>query len=607
MGRSMEYPLVYEHSLHTSRQFETVRMSEAFLMFTIDGPPGEIEIQDMCQFRTSGFTIDMTSAAIRDAIEVTRALEIRYLWIDALCIVQDDKEDWERESGEMASIYQHAYLTICAAASESVREGFLERYNQSIHVNFQSIINPHVRGAYNLCWHGAIEQPHFADYDYNDFDIDESYWNTRGWTFQEMKMSQRLLLFGRRKLHFWSSTLSWMENETTRSTSYDRISCNSMVIHDLDQSRLSGWLDLIQFYTERALSNHSDKLPAISGLAALASGGHSEHYLAGIREGEMYRDLMWASGETYYWKRDKMPKAQLLHLLQSPDPYIAPSWSWASHFGEIETITGTGRHMFGNRTLSNFAKGYDKLEAWTQKSGLNPYGQISDGALEYSGSVMALSKPLGPAGGKRWNLREYRDTNYSILIWLDWHPDGDEEPVDDLSCILLGTCHPLGEENIQWKYYSMPESDSGSETDDQYPRVTTNPDYGSDGQGLPLSDEEGNDGDEEWYDDSSSAGGQKTLGSPEAKPATLHDSQDHDSITESSTEEEEEEDGEEEKHEDEEEEAEERVAFGLVIHPASKPGKFFRVGIWTSVRREQNYSAVLNAFRSRPSTSIELI
>lgn len=53
----------------------------------------------------------------QDAITVTRRLGLRYLWIDSLCIVQDDAQDWEREAANMAVIFESAYLTIAATAA----------------------------------------------------------------------------------------------------------------------------------------------------------------------------------------------------------------------------------------------------------------------------------------------------------------------------------------------------------------------------------------------------------------------------------------------------------------------------------------------------------
>ncbi|KAH8163482.1 hypothetical protein CIB48_g4761 [Xylaria polymorpha] len=53
----------------------------------------------------AGFSLDELTSAVHDAVEVTRALSISYLWVDALCIIQDDVSDWEKESSAMADVY----------------------------------------------------------------------------------------------------------------------------------------------------------------------------------------------------------------------------------------------------------------------------------------------------------------------------------------------------------------------------------------------------------------------------------------------------------------------------------------------------------------------
>jgi len=63
---------------------------------------------------------------LSDAIKVCREIGMRYIWIDALCIVQDDPKDKAREIGQMGRIYKDATLTIMAASAKSVYEGFLD-------------------------------------------------------------------------------------------------------------------------------------------------------------------------------------------------------------------------------------------------------------------------------------------------------------------------------------------------------------------------------------------------------------------------------------------------------------------------------------------------
>ncbi|KAK9782648.1 putative Heterokaryon incompatibility domain-containing protein [Seiridium cardinale] len=66
-------------------------------------------------------------ATIRDVIELTRHLGVRYLWVDALCIVQDDTQDWIHESAQMATVYAHAFLTISASSVANSRHSFLHQ------------------------------------------------------------------------------------------------------------------------------------------------------------------------------------------------------------------------------------------------------------------------------------------------------------------------------------------------------------------------------------------------------------------------------------------------------------------------------------------------
>jgi hypothetical protein len=70
--------------------------------------------------------LDMSTLpkTFRDAIEITRALGVKYLWIDSLCILQDDMEDWENESARMTRVYHDAYLVLAASQSESASGGF---------------------------------------------------------------------------------------------------------------------------------------------------------------------------------------------------------------------------------------------------------------------------------------------------------------------------------------------------------------------------------------------------------------------------------------------------------------------------------------------------
>jgi hypothetical protein len=67
--------------------------------------------------------------SLQDAIIVTENLDLKLLWIDALCIVQDDAMDKAIEISTMPAVYSQAAVTILASRAESVRDGFLHMRN----------------------------------------------------------------------------------------------------------------------------------------------------------------------------------------------------------------------------------------------------------------------------------------------------------------------------------------------------------------------------------------------------------------------------------------------------------------------------------------------
>jgi hypothetical protein len=92
--------------------------------------------------RQNGMAMQALPPTFRDAIEVTRRLGYRYLWIDSLCILQDSYKDWEMESALMQEYYQNSILTIALDTTPGDHCGFLNRVRElnssSISIPFQS-------------------------------------------------------------------------------------------------------------------------------------------------------------------------------------------------------------------------------------------------------------------------------------------------------------------------------------------------------------------------------------------------------------------------------------------------------------------------------------
>jgi len=139
----------------------------------------------------------------RDAITIVRKLSFRYLWIDALCIIQDSEEDWQKEAAVMDRVYANAALTIsCADSANSWSGIFVQRKRQrSIPLHLPAYSDLRLQDL-----HVSVLEDSKDVYS----DLEESVVNGRAWTLQERLMS-------RANLHFMNEALIWECRTHTRT------------------------------------------------------------------------------------------------------------------------------------------------------------------------------------------------------------------------------------------------------------------------------------------------------------------------------------------------------------------------------------------------------
>jgi len=111
--------------LHVTDKARKERGPYLALSYCWGGPQPIITIKSSIEKLKSGLAISTLPQTIKDAIEVTRWFGLRFLWIDSLCIIQDDIVDKESEIQNMGQIYKHSTITIAASASSTVTHGFL--------------------------------------------------------------------------------------------------------------------------------------------------------------------------------------------------------------------------------------------------------------------------------------------------------------------------------------------------------------------------------------------------------------------------------------------------------------------------------------------------
>ena len=234
---------------------------------------------------------------LRDAIVIASHLGFQYMWIDALCIVQDSHEGWEwkQESAKMNQIYGNATLTIAAAAASSTTEGIF------------SFGGTQTQPTCSLPWQLRDGQVGSVDVEaYETETSSEESLDSRAWALQESLISPRLLRYG-------TSQMSWKCNQIEENA-------NGPLISRAKQptSKSESWTSIVTDYTARTLTYNSDRLAALEGYAKLLGTRNPyDEYLFGLWKSELLEQLLWYRST----KSNPSPR---------PQSHSAPSWSWAS-------------------------------------------------------------------------------------------------------------------------------------------------------------------------------------------------------------------------------------------------------------------------------------
>ncbi|KAK4096566.1 HET-domain-containing protein, partial [Parathielavia hyrcaniae] len=126
--------------------------------------------------RKLGFSYDDLPKTFQDAIQVTRALQKQYLWIDALCIIQGPDGDWDSEAKTMADIFACAYCTSAASSARGWGDGFLKPQSEPPDIRVLRIPSTPTCA---------------CDFD----DVDDGPHMKRAWVLQERVLSRRIIHF----------------------------------------------------------------------------------------------------------------------------------------------------------------------------------------------------------------------------------------------------------------------------------------------------------------------------------------------------------------------------------------------------------------------------
>ncbi|KAI0490401.1 heterokaryon incompatibility protein-domain-containing protein [Xylaria cf. heliscus] len=388
------------------------------------------------RYRMEGFHCNEASECLRDAIKVARALDIPFLWVDALCIIQGDRDDWATQCEQMALVYQHAFVTICTPGSLSCRQGFLYRNHPAIEVRFHSRVDEEVCGSYKIRYIGS---PSYGGHEYVACDLSDSNWSRRAWTFQEYAMSKRLIVFGVVNLHYHERGIMHVEGDAQSDQFFLSMDMANLLSNPENDDERDSWLaDMIPGYSGRLLTNATDKLPAIAGVAKLVTGNRADDYFAGIRKSELVRDLFWTPSCGNWTDKWEDRDVVLNRLLEGT--LNVPSFSWASrskHVGYFQTEFPVSRRKF-----RDYAVAYVNATLSVQHNSLNAFGEVESGSLVMTTRLVDVPADVRPLEDRGWRKKRWRANEqgqYVAYLTLDWKAESSGE-FTNLRLLLIGSC-----------------------------------------------------------------------------------------------------------------------------------------------------------------------
>ncbi|KAJ2898664.1 heterokaryon incompatibility protein-domain-containing protein [Zalerion maritima] len=464
----------------------------ATLSYCWGGPQSIVLTRDNCEcLEREGIAVSRLGATIQDAIWVCIKLDIDYIWVDALCILQDNFIEQHREISQMASYYQNSIVTLCAASAPSSAHGFLTPQSDSTSASPSAppsgseppsayragpfsmkimemprtlpthgggmdeprrrlLSNDIVKQA--RCLAGATSYIQLLSLNDSNNRPQEPI-SLRGWTLQEALMSTRLLIFSSRQL-YWCCRETYVacggpdgfdKSHVIRpDCSGGNCVCGVSLVHKYPNvDRVAGiftlgqlntsstdsqWELAVSGYSRRTLSEATDKLKAFSGVASILGGQFRARW----------PDVKYVAG---LWFTPEVPRSffrQLMWTSETPKTatrpsdtaYRAPTWSWASIDGSVRHFHRAVEAFYYNNPTPSVEEVSVQLISET-----SPFGEISGATVTMMGKVTPYPRnlvqiSLEGSGGDKDQMREIiREQN----LW------GKRPPFDDEIVVVPDT------------------------------------------------------------------------------------------------------------------------------------------------------------------------
>lgn len=435
-----------------------------------DIPPLQTTSQSIHQFKSS-ISLDDLPKTFLDACNTTRKLGHEYLWVDALCIAQDDPEDWAIEAGRLPSIYGNSFLTIAASAAENAAQGLF-------HANEERDRNAWLPALIHRSW-GAQFSGDFYVCDYRDWwtKLGDSPLNRRGWAFQERILSPRVLHLGLEQVAFECPSMTACERLPFGNLGRIHGEMGGpgsnmkrfLASESGEGQRVPGvvdvlveWNELVRNYAHGRFTVETDKIVALTGVVdsfanLFDRAMHSENSQAVQPDDDTSKEAKETKEEKMDPEDDSdeslkqnlfvgglwRPRIEMqlawratskvqAHQLSGnappgfgtrPQAYVAPTWSWCSlNHAPVEPQQSNPSHKALTEVLEVKINPTPRLNTSTQESGLKyccapeSFLRLRCSLVPLAGfavdNVLVLPDFDGVEGPKQISSRNYWDASY---------------------------------------------------------------------------------------------------------------------------------------------------------------------------------------------------
>lgn len=258
---------------------------------------------------------------ITDAMDLAAHIGLDYLWVDSLCILQDDEADRNYFIGRMGSIYGNSAITIVDANGNHADSGLVGM--SSPRRNSQKTAT--VQGM-QLCTTASLLNEPWKAYR-------RCAWLKRGWTYQEMLLSKRLLLVTHAQLQFVCNHSVYLEEthpHAPRTSNWTMPAANSVSIRRSDAAGrpISDlYFNAVETFTSRVLTDDLDVIPAFDAIFKALYKDTVAKPLFNLPDVELEDTLLWRSNSIDGLSMERTARRR--------QPDRLPTWSWAGWRGTI--------------------------------------------------------------------------------------------------------------------------------------------------------------------------------------------------------------------------------------------------------------------------------